>query len=460
MRFTARALQAVAPPATGRGEVFDETLPGFGVRISASGRRTWFVMYRCEGSLERLTLGRAGPAGLSLADARAAAREALATVAKGGNPAEAKRRGRKTETFAELAERYLAEHAKPNKKSWRRDEEILNRDVLPAIGRMKANKVGRADVRELLRAVVARGAPVLANRTLEVVRQTFNWALREEIGDIAVNPCLRMPRPGGDETSRERVLSDAEIALFWERLDGAGMSQGTKVALRLVLATGQRKGEVAAARWEEIDESAKVWTIPAERSKNGLAHRVPLSRLALSLFDEVRELADVCRDRSSGSVCRDPGANPRAIGTTDEAHGARGARTGFVFPSLVGVRPVAAGALNNALYRTRGCFGIGRFTPHDLRRTAATQMASMGISRLIIGKVLNHVEPGVTSIYDRHGYDVEKRAALDAWAGRLSAILSPRAIGTTVEAHGARGRDLRTARDRGRAREVIRHPGI
>ena len=347
-------------------------------------------MFRVDGRLERLTIGPAGDAGLSLADARQQAKDALAAAAKGLNPAEEKRAGRKAETFAELAERYLEEYAKPNKRSWTRDKEILDRDVLPKIGRLRANKVTRADVRELLRGIVARGAPVMANRTFEVVRGVFNWAMREEVAGITVNPCTQMRPPGGEEASRERALSDAEIMAFWTRLDDTGTTPAIRLALRLILVTAQRKGEVACARWEEIDRDAAVWTIPGDRSKNGLAHRVPLSPLALSVLDEAKRLA---------------GKSP------------------FVFPSSMTNRAVAAGALNNAVHRSLKTLGVAAFTPHDLRRTAATQMASMGIPRLTVGKVLNHVEPGVTSIYDRYAYDLEKRQALDAWARRLAEIV-------------------------------------
>lgn len=390
IRFTERTLRALKSPASGRSEFFDATTPGFGLRVSASGGRRWFVMFRIDGRLERLTIGPAGDGGLSLADARQRAKDALNAAAKGKNLAAEKRVGRKVETFEELAARYIEEHAKPSKRSWARDKEILDRDVLPAIGRLKANRVTRADVKAILRGIVARGAPVMANRTLEVVRGVFNWAMREEVGAIITNPCAQMAPPGGEESSRERALSDAEVKAFWGRINKAKITRGIGLALRLILVTAQRKGEVASARWEEIDHDAAVWTIPADRSKNGLAHRVPLSTLALELLAEAKALAG---------------------------------HSSFVFPSPHLNRPVTAGALNNAAFRSRATFGIGPFTPHDLRRTAATQMASMGVPRLTVGKVLNHIEAGVTSVYDRYAYDIEKRQALDAWAHRLSEIV-------------------------------------
>jgi integrase len=292
------------------------------------------------------------------------------------------------ETCRELADRYIEEYAKPNKRSWWRDKETLERDVLPVIGRLKANKVTRADVKVILHGIVNRGAPVMANRTMEVIRRVLNWAIAEEIAQVEANPCLRMPPPGGRKTSRERALSDREVKTFWKKVDGAGITPTLKLALKFILVTAQRKGEVAGARWDEVNDR-QFWTVPAGRSKNGLAHRVPLSDLAVRLLEEAWELAG---------------------------------KSVFVFPSSLGNRPISAGGLNNAVHRMREVFGIAAFTPHDLRRTAATQMASMGIPRLTISKVLNHVDEGVTSVYDRYAYDAEKRQALDDWASRLSAI--------------------------------------
>jgi hypothetical protein len=113
-----------------------------------------------------------------------------------------------------LADRYIEEYAKPNKRSWWRDKEILERDVLPAIGRLKANKVTRADVKVILHGIVNRDAPVMANRTMEVIRRVLNWAIAEEIAQVEANPCLRMPPPGGRKTSRERAPSDREVKTF------------------------------------------------------------------------------------------------------------------------------------------------------------------------------------------------------------------------------------------------------
>jgi integrase len=191
------------------------------------------------------------------------------------------------------------------------------------------------------------------------------------------------------------VLSPDEIAAFWKALDSrpAGMPRRCAIALMLELVTAQRKGEVVGAEWSEMDrEQERVWVIPAEKAKNGLAHRVPLSDLALSLLAELKPL-------SGGSK--------------------------WLFPSPKADRPMEPRAVNHAVLRVIDKLGVGGdMTPHDLRRSAASHMTGMGISRFVVARILNHVERGVTAVYDRYSYDREKRQALDAWARRVTAIIA------------------------------------
>jgi integrase len=149
----------------------------------------------------------------------------------------------------------------------------------------------------------------------------------------------------------------------------------------------------------EFDLEDSVWTIPAERSKNGQAHRVPLSPLALSLIAEAREHA---------------GDSP------------------WLFPSPRGEGPIAPPAVNRAVYKSLPSIDLADLTPHDLRRTAASFMTSLGIFRLVVSKILNHVEQGITAVYDRYGYDAEKRHALEVWAAHLEEILSGKAAASNV----------------------------
>jgi integrase len=196
-------------------------------------------------------------------------------------------------------------------------------------------------------------------------------------------------RAPAQEGRRDRVLNAEEIAAFWRALDIAKMAEGTKLVFKLQLVTAQRKGEIVSATWEEMDLAEGWWTIPADKAKNRMPHRVPLSPLALELLKAAKALS---------------GDSP------------------WVFPSPRGNKHITPEAVDHAI-RRHGLEVLGfTFVPHDLRRTAASLMTGMGIFRLTVSKILNHVERGVTAVYDRHSYDKEKRHALEAWAHKLKSI--------------------------------------
>jgi integrase len=390
LRFTARSIEAIKPPPCGQKDYWDANLPGFGVRVSAAGRKSWVVMYRSGGIKRRLTLG-TYPA-ISLAAAREQAADALRAVAHGGDPATSKKSAREADTFAELSEEYLEGHAKPKKRTWKKDELVIRKDLAPRFGRLKATDVKRRDVIKLLDEIRERGAPIQANRTLEILRKMYNWAISREI--VEHNPCHGIERPS-PEHRRERVLTDSEIKAVWQSLGYETPRMAGMFKLRLL--TAQRGGEVSRLRWQDIDIDGGWWTIPPEFSKNGLAHRVPLSTSALEIIEGMRE--------ASGDGQ-------------------------WVFPSRTRTGPCTV--IWKSVDRIRMHSGVD-FVPHDLRRTAASRMTGdLRINRLVVSKILNHAEPGVTATYDRHSYDKEKRLALDAWAARLEEIIENRPTSSNV----------------------------
>lgn len=394
-RFTDKSITALRPNAE-RYEKWEGG--GFGIRVSPRGAKAWIWVYHFEGRPRRLTLGSYPTMGL--ADARAKLAEAQKLLANGSDPGDREVQQRKAarvaETVEDLAEIYLEKWARPRKRSVAEDERILKKDVLPGWGRRKAKEITRRDVIALLDRIVERGSPIAANRTLAVIRRMFAWGLSRDI--VTANPCAAVKAPG-KENRRDRVLSRDEIATLWHALDTTTLpiSAPIRLALKLQLATAQRKGEVIDAEWSEFDLDEGIWTIPGERAKNSMAHRVPLSPVALALLDQIKA--------ANGGGGRWLFASPRRDG------------------------PITGSAVDHAMRHNREALGIGEATPHDLRRTAASHMTSIGTSRLVVSKLLNHAEPGVTAVYDRHSYDEEKRAALDAWAAHLREIVSgtPRA---------------------------------
>lgn len=307
-------------------------------------------------------------------------------------------------TFSRIVREYLARHARPRKRTWHEDARILERDVLPRWGDRRAQDIDARDVRRLLDAIVARGAPIQANRTLAVVRRVFSWAAAPDRGLVpqSHNPCRGLERPA-PERQRERVLGTAEVRAVWRAVDAEEPADAA--LFRLYLLTAQRDGELRSMAWADLDLDGGWWTIPGERAKNGRSHRVPLSVPAVALLREL--LAERPRSR-------------------------------WTFPSRRGSTSGHRGRVYKAVARLRRRSGVTDFTPHDLRRTAASHMTSMGIPRLTVAKLLNHAERGVTAVYDRYGYDREKREAVEAWAARLGEIV--RGDGEGVRVIGFRTR--------------------
>ncbi|MBF0383933.1 MAG: tyrosine-type recombinase/integrase [Magnetococcales bacterium] len=390
MRFTDRSIRNIKPKDR-RYEVWEGSGFGFGILINTTGTKTWIYRYRANGKYKKLTLGRFPEIGL--AAAREKHREARQMVEEGADPSVARQQGRYEASVAPtiqmLAERYIKEYAKPRKRSWKEDHRVLDKDVLPFWKKRRAADIKKAEVRGLLKMIVDRGSPIGANRTLEIVRRMFNWAVEEDI--LENSPCIGIKRPA-PENQKDRVLSEEEIRQVWLKLPETRMTEPIQLLLKLMLLTDQRKGEVVGADWSEFDLAAGWWTIPAARSKNKLAHRVPLSPQTVSILDRVRELSGDSQ---------------------------------WLFPGRGTGRCILGTSPDHAVKRALLVFDLREsFTPHDLRRTAASHMTGMGISRLVVSKILNHAEAGVTAVYDRHSYDEEKRQALYAWGMRVEEIVS------------------------------------
>ena len=355
------------------------TFAGFGVRVSPGGRKTFMVRYRLGGRYRRVKLG-VYPE-LSLADARRRARQVVGEVASDRDPAQARQEARLAPTFEALADLYLEKHARVKKRSWKEDRRVIYNELFPAWRAMRATEIRRRDIRTLIEKIAERPAPSMANRTQAIIHKMFNFGIAHEI--VEFNPCAQLEHPA-KERARDRVLTDAEIRRFWSVLDGE--PPDIAAAFRLRLITAQRGGEVHGMRWEDVDLTGRWWTIPGSVAKNGLAHRVPLSDLAL-------EVLFALRDQQTAKTA----ASPYLLSAAARDPKRR--------------RPTLAR------------LGLNDFRGHDLRRTAASRIASAGYPRLVIGKVLNHAEPGVTAVYDRHTYDAEKRQALQTWARSLRALL-------------------------------------
>jgi len=390
MKFTDRSIDSLKSKEE-RYEVWENGRKGFGCRVSKAGKKSWIFLYRFNSKSRRMTFG--DYPRMSLAGAHLEHAKAVKLLEQGIDPGAVeqaeKERVSKAPTIKDLAEEYIKRWAKPNKRSWAEDQRMLNKDVIPAWGTRKAKDIKKRDIVLLLESVYGRGAKVHANRMLSLVRKMFNFALQRDI--VEFNPCSGI-EPLHKEKAKDRSLSDEEINAFWHGLDKAGISEPVKLALRLILVTAQRPGEVLGMHGSEIDGA--WWLIPGDRTKNGQSQRVFLSSLALEL-----------------------------IGDTEE---------GFIFRSPRGDYPMHLNTLAHAVQRAlrpgedglKPSIDIPHFTPHDLRRTAATHIAAMGYSEFLVGKILNHTNRSITRVYNRHQYDREKQQALEAWGRKLKNILT------------------------------------
>jgi integrase len=333
------------------------------------------------------------------------------------DPATGKREARSGRTFGDLMADYLK-----HKKSGAEAQRIADSDILPLWKTRPVKAITRRDVHDLIEGIVDRGAPVMANRVLGLISAVFYYGLSKDW--LAANPARGVQKQREEE--RERVLTDEELSALWTALDSAqvrrrateaakapAISPMIALGLQMILLTAQRPGEVFNMRWDELDLASNWWTIPREKTKNGKAHRVPLTARALELLQEAK------RDS--------PGDNP------------------WVFAGNMGANVAARAKKAAANLRAAGAVSF-EFHRHDLRRTAATGMATAGVFPGIIGYVLNHSDGNssrVTAIYNRYDYDKEKRTALETWGRRINAIVSGKTEARVVPFKAAAGASSR-----------------
>lgn len=375
----------------------DQKVAGLSLRVSAT-TKSWSLRYRNDesGRLERVTLG--PYPSVSLARARELAEAARVSNRAGRSPREQKRAARtravSAATFDAIADRFITEHVERHKApaSQTQDRWLLN------IARQSWSKrdprtIDVADVFKLLEATKARG-PTLSNRLRSVLSKLFAWAILNRLVDR--NPVRDAPRLGR-ETSKDRRLDDPELTALLRALrsNTRRCEPGVALALELIVATAARPGEVSALPWSELRlEDAPTWRLPATRSKNRKPRNIPLSKWAVMLIEQARVVGS-----------RRVGGNA------------------FVFPSKYkGEEPIARHSLSQALVEVRQAAKIEAFTPHDLRRTAASIARERGATRDGVEALLGHTTAGVTSIYDRSQFDAEARDAVDRVAAHVSTL--------------------------------------
>jgi integrase len=374
---------------------WDTTTRGLVLRVHPTGKRVFKYVYSFRASPRWYHIGDADKIGLT--DAKRIAAKVHLDKCEGKDPV-AERKAANVGTFRDLAQRYFDDYAMKETKTWQTAKRIVD-NHLKRWANLDAAKITRDDVRNLKKKFAA--TPIMANRVIAVASAIFQWAITEDLhaGD---NPCRGVKL--FEEKARERVLSDSELPQFWKGFDSAGLIRGS--ALKVILLTGQRPGEVAHMRREHIRDG--WWEMPGEPVpalgwgglKNGQSHRVWLTEAVRAILAELDEEAS----------------------------------TGFVFAAARG-GPVAD--LPNAMAAICKKLSAERATPHDLRRTFSTAVTRLGFGRDAMNRVTNHREGGIADVYDRHRYEAENQKVMEAVAAHIMALAEGRPAANVVPLRSA-----------------------
>lgn len=391
MLLTDRQLKSLA--ATGKRYEIADGL-GLSVRVSPNGNITFQYRYRVRGKPCRLDLGTYPLTTLSEArDLHHAARKLLD---QGKDPAAVKREIEREEqaawTVADLAKDFLDRKVSRDRKSPEYATYLLNKNLVPFLGQRKVKDISTREIVTALERIADRGAPVLANRTASITKQMFSYAVQK--GLRVDNPCMVITKAsvGGYERPRTRHLTYLEIWRLWKGIDASSIAPSMKLAAKILLVTGQRRGELMLGQWTDIDFERGAWFIPSERSKNGRPHTIPLSTLATELFLKLKTYS--------------------------------GGQT-HLFPSLtLKERPCDIRTLNKSLAFVTKRLGLKQCSPHVLRHTFSTRASEISVPIHVIEKILNHSLGGMLAVYNHHEFIPERKIALQQWADRLVILLN------------------------------------
>lgn len=398
--LTVQSVQRYKPDPARRLEIPDATLPGFYLIVQPSGVKSWAIRYRIGGRPRKYTVG---PYPLfDLSEARAQARQALQMVALGCDPYLAKKAA-VTASEAAIKDQvqavvtlYVERHLKPNGKPGYAEvmEALLRNHVVPRWGHRRIGEITRKDAIALIDALTDGGMTTGANRVFSAARALFNFAVSREL--IATTPFLGLKPPVG-ETSRDRVLTDAEVRLVWLAAERVRYPWGP--AVKLLLLTGQRRDEVVRMVRDEVEGT--IWTLPAQRTKNSTEHVVPLAPAAVEIIESVPRIAGgtgYVFTRSGTAPASDYSAAKHRLDVAMLAIAREDAKAAGADPAAVSLKP---------------------WRLHDLRRTCSSGMARLGQPVHVSEAVLNHRSgaiSGLAAVYNRYQYLAEKRVALETWA--------------------------------------------
>ena len=405
--------------ATGK-EYWKRGGDGFAVRVSAAGAKRFYYIYTHAGRKRFMPLGVGDYPVVTLAMANTELKKAMAEVAVGNDPLAMAQATdtvqRETPTIKKLVELFIEAAGEDTDKGKRYGYALAH--LVKAYGSLKATDLTDDHIETLVEKLAKGGKPSMARKVHATVRVMFK-RLKKKVSSH--NPCATVDtsKIPSDKTA-DRRLSDAEVHTFWHGLDSMALTLPVQLALKLILVTAQRPGEVAAIHTSEIN--GNWWTLPKERAKNGREHRIFLTPLAKDLIAQATAYAIRAREL--------PDDKPYA---------------GHIFPTphLTKDKPITRHSLSKGLARVRRedgqlLDGLAPFHPHDLRRSAATLMATSGVLREYRERVLNHALEELDETYNQHDYDLEKQKALESLERKIRSLINPSRLDNVVGIDTAR----------------------
>ena len=426
-KVTKRSVDALT--STGSTDfLWDDELRGFGVRVTSTGAKSYVFQYRMggrEAAKKRVTIGRHGSP-WTPASARTEAERLALLVGQGINPSEQDKERRRQAVdlaFAGYVDLFVSGYLKTAWKDWRAGERLLKAEAVAVLKSKPLPRIVRSDLAAVMDRV--RDRPAVARLLFATLRKLFKWA--EGRGDVERSPLDGLQAPAA-VAARDRVLADWELALAWDAAGDLGYPFGPMI--RLLILTAQRREEVGGLAWSELDRDAAMWTLPADRAKNGQTHLVPLSQGTVEVLDGLAR-------RLTGAPEGAPVKWPRkglVFSTTGKTPASGHSKAKSRLDALTGKLE-----MKRASEEQRAPEAIAPWRVHDLRRTAATGFQRLGIRFEVTEAVLNHVsgaKSGVAGVYQRHHWADEKRSALEAWARYVTGLIAPAQTGNVVEFAG------------------------
>lgn len=383
---------------------------GLYFRVSNEGSGFWVVRYTANGKRREITLGKYPE--LSLANAAAETAKLKAEVKQGIDPLAEKKRpdGVKIQTVNDLAADWLKNDIEKRLKHPQIPRRVYENDLAPRFGELSLNRVSPLDIRHAIEAITASGRPTVANDALGYCKQLFRHGIRLDLMKSNPADAFTVHHAGGVEQSRSRALAIDELTTVFRvfRENADQFTRENYLAAALLLVLGVRKGELIAAKWSEFSDDGKLWNIPEERSKTGVAITIPLPSVAISWLEELHL-------RACGSEYVFPArrASKRRGYISDDT-------LNHALAKLFGLKVRPGEPPANKL----GEAGIEHFTIHDLRRTCRSLLAGAGVPGHVAERCLNHKLKGVEGIYDRYDYLDERREALQKIADQLTPIIN------------------------------------